>query len=237
MQIIAIVGIVLFAVLALHFFRLGKAVKDGKILPPVFPLIQTANSYYALGLAALAICVTILFSGFFSPGPVDPLPPPMTSLSGISNNGERNNVYSGPGLSYYRHTVNGRDQTFIKNDKGMTAYAKDGGWVLLSYDTARGTRYGWAAIEKLTLASQKNIKGAPLTKFASNVMITNQKAGVTDMPDKTPESYFTYLAPNTKVKALAYKDNKKEWMYCSFSNDAVGKAMGFIKTAYLKPEK
>lgn len=146
-------------------------------------------------------------------------------------------VYSGPAEYYWRRwNTNGSGYSYTgKNDKNLRIYGRENGWIMIRYpsDANGGYRYGWVIPEAISVANQNK---TPNVDFAYLPAITTHYVDATDDPDRSIQYGGTTVSEHVEVTALAFLNNKREWVYCEYhlrEGASVYLARGFLPASGL----
>ncbi len=166
--------------------------------------------------------------------------PVMSYFDGVPCIRSHTYVYSGPSYDYWRRYNYGSGYAYTGTlDKNLRIYGKENGWIMIRYpsDANGGYRYGWVIPEAISVENQNR---TPAVDFAYLPAVTTRYVNATDDPDRSVQYGGTNVSEHVPVTALAFLDEKREWVYCEYTYvDENGvryqdRARGFIPASGLK---
>lgn len=143
--------------------------------------------------------------------------PVMSYFDGVPCIRSHTYVYSGPGYDYWRRYNYGSGYAYTGTlDKNLRIYGKENGWIMIRYpsDANGGYRYGWVIPEAISVENQKR---TPAVNFAYLPAVTTRYVDATDDPDRSIQYGGTSVSDHITVTALAFLDEKREWVYCQYT--------------------
>lgn len=144
--------------------------------------------------------------------------PVMSYFDGVPCIRSHTYVYSGPATYYWRrYNTNGSGYAYTgKLDTNLRIYGKENGWIMIRYpsDANGGYRYGWVIPEAISVANQNR---TPPVDFAYLPAITTRYVDATDDPDRSIQYGGTSVSEHITVTALAFLNEKREWVYCEYN--------------------
>ena len=152
---------------------------------------------------------------------------------------QHTDVYSGPGYNYWRRMLKSGKYPYTGTlDTNLRIYGKENGWIMIRYpsDANGGYRYGWTLP---TAVSPSTVDRAAEVEFAWIPALTTGKTFSTEDPDRSLEFAGEGITAGCEVTALAFLDEKREWIYCEYDLDtgySIELARGFLPADVIRPE-
>ena len=155
--------------------------------------------------------------------------PVMSYFDGVPCIRSHTEVYSGPGSHYWRKfNTDGSGYAYTgKQDTNLRIYGQERGWIMIRYpsDANGGYRYGWVIPAAISEANQAR---TPDVEFAYTPAVTTQKCYMTDDPDRSLQREGWARSGGAPLTALAFLDEKRNWVYCEFTFTSGETARGFF---------